>query len=67
MEKKFKVGDVVKTHSDGVYQPTQVSLNNVVGTITNTDDYPYNIHVRVDSLPGKPIIGFSEFELEIKK
>jgi ribosomal protein L21E len=63
MSKKFKVGDKIMTKSEGVWQDTQESLNNRVGTIVNTDDYPYNIHVKVESFKGKPVIGFSEFEL----
>lgn len=65
MTKKFKVGDRVTTKTESVYEKTQESLNGKMGTVVNTDDYPYNIHVRVDSMRGKPIIGFSEFELNM--
>lgn len=63
MKKKFNVGDKVYTTTDGVYQDTQESLNDLRGVVVNTDDYPYNIHVKIDDLKGNPIVGFSEFEL----
>ena len=66
MKKKFKVGDKVKTSTHAVYQKTQISLDKRTGIITNVDDYPYNIHVRMDNLRGRPIVGFSEFELSKK-
>ena len=62
-EKKFKVGDKVRTSTHAVYQNTQETLNDLTGVIMNTDDYPYNIHVKIDKKPTWGNIGFSEFEL----
>lgn len=67
MTKKFKVGDHVLTKSDGIYQKSQQSLNGHVGTVVDVDDYPHNIHVRVESIKGHPIIEFSESELSIRE
>lgn len=63
MKKKFKVGDKVRTSTHAVYQNTQETLNDLTGVIMNTDDYPYNIHVKIDNKPTWGNIGFSEFEL----
>jgi hypothetical protein len=63
MTKKFKKGDRVKTSTHAVYQDTQDSLNNLQGIVVNTDDYPYNIHVKIDGKRKWGNIGFSEFEL----
>lgn len=63
MKKKFKVGDKVKTSTHAVYQNTQKSLNNLTGVVVNTDDYPYNIHVKINNKPKWGNVGFSEFEL----
>lgn len=61
MNKKFKVGDKVYTDTHGVYQETQESLSRRTGTVVNNDDYPYNIHIKVEGIDVP--VGFSEFEL----
>lgn len=63
MEKKFKVGDEVKTNTHAVYQDTQETLSGLNGVIINNDDYPYNIHVKIENKPNWGPVGFSEFEL----
>jgi hypothetical protein len=63
MKKKFYTGDHVTIKSNGVYQETQESLNGHKGTIVNTIYYPDNIHVRVETIKGKPVMEFSVTEL----
>lgn len=62
MKKQFEVGDKVYTDTHAVYQNTQESLSRRSGVVVNNDDYPYNIHVKVNEITAEAI-GFSEFEL----
>lgn len=63
MNKKFNIDDIVYTDTHAVYQDTQESLSRLKGVVVNNDDYPYNIHVKIDNKPNWGNIGYSEFEL----
>lgn len=68
MKKKFNKEDKVITNTHAIYEKTQESLSNLNGVVKDNSDYPYNIHVEVKLLKGgTQTIGYSEFELKLKK